>query len=260
MYIDEVGDPGLHSLDDERHRYLSLTGVIIDLDHVSEFVHPQLESLKQQFFGNHHHPDSPIVLHRKELVNGVRPFESLRNDELREKFNATLLDFLLTADYRVATVVIDKVEHVERYRTWRFDPYHYCLAVLAERYVLWFDRRGQQGDVMAESRGGKEDMRLKKSFNLLFNTGTDYVGADKIQRTLSSSQLKVKKKDNNIAGLQLADLLAHPSFKNTLTKSSKSNTTVSNAFGAKIADILESKKYLRNASGKTLGWGAKILP
>ena len=48
-----------------------------------------------------------------------------------------------------------------------------------------------QGDVMAESRGGKEDMRLKSSFVRLWKDGTDYVSPDQFQKALTSKQLKV---------------------------------------------------------------------
>lgn len=64
---------------------------------------------------------------------------------------------------------------------------------------------------MAESRGGKEDMRLKKSFERLWKEGTPYVPPEQFQRSLTSRQLKVKPKTANVSGLQLADLLAHPS-------------------------------------------------
>jgi hypothetical protein len=63
---------------------------------------------------------------------------------------------------------------------------------------------------MAESRGGKEDMRLKRFFSGLCEQGTQYVGPEQFQRALTSRQLKVKVKANNIAGLQIADILAHP--------------------------------------------------
>ncbi len=57
MYVDEVGNADLGSSDDPNHRYLSLTGVVIALDHVESVVHPQMEALKATYFGSH--PDDP---------------------------------------------------------------------------------------------------------------------------------------------------------------------------------------------------------
>lgn len=114
-------------------------------------------------------------------------------------------------EYTVISVCIDKKRHKEMYRTWRYDPYHYCLAIMLERYVFFLERIKGMGDVMAESRGGKEDNRLKDSFVRLWDTGTDYISPERFQSVLTSKQLKVKPKSSNISGLQLADIIAHTS-------------------------------------------------
>ena len=54
-------------------------------------------------------------------------------------------------------------------------------------------------------------MRLKKSFLRLWEQGTQFVEPGQFQERFTSKQLKVKTKTNNIAGLQLCDLLAHSS-------------------------------------------------
>lgn len=38
LYIDEVGNPDLGNTDNPNHRFLSLTGIIMDLKHVEERV------------------------------------------------------------------------------------------------------------------------------------------------------------------------------------------------------------------------------
>lgn len=127
IYIDEVGNPDLGSSDNPNHRFLSLTGVILDLGHVERSVHPQMEAIKSRFFRSH--PDDPVIFHRKEMVNFRPPFESLKEDELRGRFDAELLDLLAAWQYTVISVCLDKKKHKETYTTWRYDPYHYCLAV-----------------------------------------------------------------------------------------------------------------------------------
>ena len=91
--------------------------------------------------------------------------------------------------------------------------YHYCQEILLERFRLFLNINDAKGDVMFESRGGKEDMRLKKSFRQLMETGTRYLKADELKACLTSLELKVKPKAANIAGLQLADMLLHYSFR-----------------------------------------------
>lgn len=256
LYIDEVGNPDLGASADPNHRFLSLTGVALDLAYVDNTVFPVLEALKRKFFGSH--PDDPVVLHRKELVNKKPPFEALADTNVETAFNAELLALFQNWDYTVLTVVIDKLEHQQRYRTWRFDPYHYCLTVMVERYVLWLCQRDAQGDVMSESRGGKEDRRLKDSFERVFEQGSDFVPPEQFRARLTSRQLKVKSKANNIAGLQLADLMAHASFRATLAR--REGRPLPANFGGRIAAILEADKYHRNAAGVIEGWGRKWLP
>ncbi len=256
MYVDEVGNPDLASSSDPNHRFLCLAGVVFDLDYVMNVLSPELESLKFRYFGSH--PDDPIILHRKELLYSKPPFSVLKDLILKEQFNIELLQKLTEWDYTVNAVVIDKKEHSEKYSTWRYDPYHYCQEVLIERYRLFLDIRKTKGDIMFESRGSKEDMRLKKSFRSIMESGTHNLSADDLQEHFTSKELKVKSKQANIAGLQVADLIAHPvrrwCFKNIFNMHEVSNT-----FGDKVIEILESKKFFRY-NGLIISYGDKKLP
>ena len=252
IYIDEVGNPDLDSSDNPNHRFLSLTGVILELGYVGAVVHPQMEVLKAKYF--HHHPDEPIIFHRKEMVNAKPPFEILKDKTVVNKFDSELLALLESWDYTVLTVCLDKKMHKETYNIWRYDPYHYCMAVLLERFVFFLKRMNSQGDVMAESRGGKADMRLKDSFARLWEKGTDYVAPEQFKEALTSKQLKVKPKINNISGLQLADLIAHPSRNEILAEQDMLGRDVK-PFAMSVIEILQ-KKYDRR--GKEV-FGKKFL-
>jgi hypothetical protein len=252
IYVDEVGNPDLESSDNPNHRFLSLTGVIIRLDHVEVVVHPQMEALKAKHFG--HHPDEPIVFHRKEMTNCLGAFRILKNAAARVSFDRELLGLLSAWEYTVISVCLDKKKHKETYTTWRYDPYHYCLAVLLERFVFFLNINRARGDVMAESRGGKEDLRLKQAFARLCEKGTDYVDPAQFQRALTSRQLMVKSKANNISGLQLADLLAHPSRNEILLEHGLLGRDLA-PFAQEVVRILQSKYYQRD--GKV--YGKKLL-
>jgi len=139
-----------------------------------------MEALKARYFGSH--PDDPVIFHRKDLVNRRGSFFRLRDDGVRATFDTELLSLLRLWRYAVITVCLDKKAHREKYTTWQYDPYHYCLAVLLERFVYFLNRRGVQGDVIAESRGGKEDRRLKESFRRLCDKGSGYLGQRRCSR------------------------------------------------------------------------------
>lgn len=254
IYIDEVGNPDLESSDNPNHRFLSLTGVILELDYVGKVVHPQLEDLKTKYF--RHHPDDPIIFHRKEIVNKKPPFEILRDQAICKKFDKDLLNFLQEWEYIVVSVCIDKKRHRDTYSVWRYDPYHYCLMVLMERFMFFLRQKNCMGDAMAESRGGKEDRRLKDSFHRLMEKGTDFVDPTKFQAVFTSRQLKVKNKANNIAGLQIADLLAHPSRNEILAEQGLLEKDLA-PFAQHIIQILQNKYYQR--AGRIAGYGKKFI-
>jgi hypothetical protein len=252
MYVDEVGNSDINSSDNPNHRFLSLTGVIIDLDYVKNIVHTEMEQLKRDFFNSH--PDEPVIFHRKDMLNAKPPFTKLNNKEYRSSFDEKLLLYLREWDYVVITVCIDKLKHKETYSTWRYDPYHYCMSVLLERYVLFLERKNAYGDMMAESRGGKEDLRLKKSFVGLWDKGTEYIKSNDFHKVLTSKNLKIKPKYANISGLQLADLIAHPSRLEILIENGLINKKLP-VFGKKIIEILQNKYDRKN----NIVYGKKLL-
>ncbi len=248
MYVDEVGNSDLGSSDLLNHRFLSLTGIVIELEYVRDVIFPELEELKSKYFISH--PDEPVIFHRKELVNYRIPFAELRDDRIRASFNLELINCLKKWNYQIITVCLDKKNHKEIYSVWRYDPYHYSMALLIERFVFLLEQIDSTGDVLAESRGGKEDRRLKESFTKLFLNGTDYVEPERIQKVLSSKQLKVKPKKNNIAGLQIADILAHPSRNEILCENNIKGIRIA-PFAKIIIQVLQDKYY--KVDGKLYG-------
>jgi len=107
---------------------------------------------------------------------------------------------------------------------------------------------------MAESRGGKEDMRLKGSFHRLWDKGTEYVEPSQFKESFTSSQLKVKPKSANVSGLQLADLIAHPSRSEILDEQGLLGRPLA-SFSNKVKKILEHKYDRR---GETV-FGRKFI-
>lgn len=243
MYMDETGDDGLKRADDPRHRFLSLTGVIIELGHVGSAVYPEMERIKARYFDSH--PDEPVIFHRKELVNRRYPFQSLRDEGIEREFNRELLERMREWEYAVATVCLDKKGYADPR-----PPYHRCMAILLDVFARWLRTRGAQGDVMAEERGGREDMRTKEEFRNLWLRGTDATSPGQIQAALTSGDLKTKSKPSNIAGLQLADMLAHPS-RNEILRDNGLLEGPLGAFAQEIVEVLKTK-YVRDS---TTVWG-----
>jgi hypothetical protein len=253
LFIDEVGDADMKDADKPDRQYLSLTGVIMSIAHEQTVVEPALNILKARIF---HDPN--IVLHRTEIVYRRPPFECLEDVKLRTDFDQSILKLVENASYRVITVVIDKLEHTRRYQIWQANPYHYCLLALLERYVMWLQLANSYGDVMAESRGKKDNKKLCASYTRLFQKGTEYVGYKVFQQRLTSRELKIKEKSANVAGLQIADLIANPSMRSLICE--KTGTTMRADFGMHVVSILKKNKYRRSSNGTIAGRGTKWLP
>lgn len=256
LYIDESGDHTYSKINESEKRYLGTTGVIFESEYYRREFHQQFEDFKQKYFP--HSPDEPVILHRKELIGRHGPFWRLRDTEKEKAFNEDFLKLLQEKDYLVVSVVIDKRAHVDRYKESALHSYHYCLVAMLERYCGFLNFFNAQGDVVAESRGGKEDMQLKEAYQRAYESGTQFRGPEFFQKTLTSKEIKVKLKSANIAGLQLADLLAHP-CKNEILFEQKRIEKWEEVFGTKVCQCV-SKKYNRHVfQNRVQGYGKVFL-
>lgn len=252
MFVDEVGNGDLKSSVDPNHRYLSLTGVIVDMNGYEDGLDRWFRRLKREHFGN-----EEVIFHRREIIDRKPPFQVLRELNRAELFNTDLLCAIEHLEYVAITVVIDKLRHSERYGKWQFHSYHYCLTCVIERYVKWLDRQNGRGDVLAESRNRFEDEKLKNSYARFHKNGSRFVRDRLLLDRLTSNELKLKKKAN-INGLQLTDLIASPSFRNMLCL--RENVPMTAPFGRQVASILQSKYDRNPRDQKVEGYGCKWLP
>ncbi len=250
MYIDESGD---HTYSDAK-KYLGLTGIIFDNQYYREIFHPALEAFKQRHFP--HSPDEPVVLHRREIIDRKGRFGVLRDVSKKEEFNEDLLHFLDEHEFRIISVVIDKHAHQKKY-SYPLHPYHYCLLALLERYCELMNAYNVHGDVVAEGRGGREDMKLKEAYRNLFETGSYYHPAKFFQTSLTSREIKIKLKSANVAGLQLADLLAHPCKVEILFENDRQKEW-DGEFEKRVCDVIQ-KKYNKNDKTGRVKWYGKVF-
>ena len=113
---------------------------------------------------------------------------------------------------------------------------------------------------MVEKRGGKEDNKLQASYARLYELGTDHILAERWQERLTSKEIKFRLKSANVAGLQLTDLIAHPSRREILIEHGLVSDD-RDVFGDQICAILRQSKYHRNwKTGQIEGYGKKLLP
>lgn len=254
LFIDEVGNDDTKS---PSERFLSLTGIITKKRGHDNHIAPAIERLKSDFFG--HSPDNIVILHRRELVRREPPFECLWDQETNKAWETRLLQLIEELPYIAITVMIDKIEHSEKYQVWQFNPYHYCMRALVERFVLWLNRHRLTGDVVAEPRFKKQDKKLKKSFSYIYNHGTEHIPAATVQRCLTSREIKFAPKSANVSGLQLVEMIAHPSHQSL--RSEYTGELMTARFGLQVVEALKRARYSRKPGTRIIdGWGRKRLP
>lgn len=258
LYIDESGDHTYSDLYDISRRYLGLCGCVLELSYVNETFIPDMEALKREHFSTHD-PDEPVILHRNDITNRKGPFRVLRDDGKRERFDNALIDFFSQQQYKVITVVIDKKAHLESHGHLAWHPYHYCLLALLERYCGLLNHLGDRGDIMAESRGGSEDHHLKSAYRSIYHSGSRWRGPDFFQRAVTSKEIKLKKKKSNVAGLQIADLLAHPSKQEILKDTLILTDSDLGDYCRRIIPAIQTKYNRQLYTGRIEGYGKIFL-
>lgn len=257
MYVDETGDHSLRSIKDSFNKYLSLTGIIIKADNAVNHLYPSFESLKQKYFP-HHCKDNPVVFHRTDIVARRGPFACLQDEEIRQQFDLDLLLSMMEAEFEIVTVLIDKDKFNRKYTKWKTDTYHYCMRCLVERFHRHLYTNKGVGDIMFETRNPNADKKLANSYRRIYNGGTENVKAHHLQTTLTSGELKLSNKKKNIAGVQLADLLAFPS-RRFLLDHYKIQPIIEYTHADTIIDTVIKPK-LRRWKGDIEGIGIKLLP
>lgn len=256
LYIDESGDHTYRKTTGI-DRYLCLTGVAIDTEFYRDEFHPQFIDFKQKHFP--HNPDDPVILHREDIVNRRGPFWRLRDKTSEDAFNNELLNIFKEQRYGIFAVVIDKISNKFRYGFAALHPYHYCMVAILERYCGFLNYFNAEGDVMAESRGKTEDTQLKEAYIRLYESGTKFRSKDFFQKVLTSKEIKIKKKSDNISGLQFADLLANPCRRDVLYEYNLIEKEGNN-FTKKILDIIQDKYNRHLYDCRVKGYGKILLP
>ncbi len=106
LYIDESGDHTYNLLDQPSHRYLGLMGVWFEQRTAYVRFADELKAFERRLFGPR--PDSPVILHRSDIINRKGPFGILCDEGTRRRFDEGLIDLVASAGFTMVLVVIDK--------------------------------------------------------------------------------------------------------------------------------------------------------
>ena len=260
IYIDEIGNEKLCKKTEENNneRFLTLTGIISEAEYCKSTIAPKLEELKCKHFPNHH-PDDPLVFHASEMRSLRPPYAALRDEASRAAFNSDFLALVGSLNVTLISVTADKTHfNVVYFATGDGnpqDPYLMCLLFLIERYYLFLQDHGGHGDVMIEARDSNKDKYVRRQYDYIFANKIGYI--KDFRERLTSREIKIKPKSQNIAGLQLADMIGPCIRKNMINEKSTAPKTDIAAFESALYERVKGKLRC-SASGKTEGYGVKF--
>ncbi len=258
LYIDESGDHSVRGIKSCQwdKRYLALLGCQFEEDYCKKHFSAALQEFKTKHFGDE--LDEPVILHREEISAKTRPFHVLKDPVKNSLFCSELLAFVEQSRFTAYIVVIDKVSTSSKwYGLADSHPYHIGLLAMLERFCgnLAFSR--SNGDVMAEARGGREDMQLKAAYRAIYDGGSSFKPSEFFQKTLSTKEIKIKPKTANTPGLQFSDILAYPAKMRLLEEYGRNKPAT--GFTKEMADVLNKKYNRRYANGRVSGYGKIFL-
>jgi len=256
LYVDETGHDQLKTMRTDGQIFLSLTGIAMRVDHSRDYLKPSMDWIKANIF--EHDPDAPMIFHRKDIRGYKGLYQKLRDDEKKRLYDKAILRLFSNTEYVVITALLDK-QWMLRQSTWdRKHPYHYLMEIMVEKYAQLLKRKGDIGDIFVEGRAAKQNKALEAAFNGFRISGTYYVNATDLQSRIRAKSLKFRSKSDDCAGLQLCDLLAHPSH--IYIRQQMGHDVTLGPFAQKIIEILVRSKYDRSGTGKIQGYGIKHLP
>ena len=240
MFLDESGDHSL-SFIDPQYPVFVLGGVIMDKDYAEGPLVDSLTRFKSELFDN---PD--IILHTSDISRNRNGFEPLKEPSFRRLFYERLNDLMATLPYSVIACAVKKTEHLARYELAALDPYLLSLGILVERFCFEIGNVNDGGAIVAESRNSVLDSSLVAGWRNLQQNGTYYLEAETIDNRIS--ELELRNKSENIAGLQLADLVVSPIGRHVIGKSDKLDWEI------------VRQKFRRSYAGRIDGYGLIVLP
>ena len=212
IYVDESGDHGLKSIDPEYPIFCLAFCIIKKTDYAS-IICPSIQELKFKYWGHEF-----VNLHSSDIKKQQGDFAFLRSSEkIREEFFEDLNSMIKKAPMNIVASVIQKDNLKKRYSN-PYNPYEISLLFCMEKMLFFLRDQKQKGKstkIIFESRGHKEDNELELEFRRICDNEGSW-GYRSLDFKIMNFESAFVSKQENLAGLQIADLIARPIGLNSL--------------------------------------------
>ena len=231
-FFDECGDHAMSKIDKDFPLFV-LALIIVERQAYSEHILSMVNRLKLKYW-NH----EGVNLHSRDIRKQKGPYSFLRDNHKYIDFMEEIGEFVDSLTFTLFITGINKEKHLKWHGSNARNPYHVALAFTMER-VLHFMESNDETELplIAEARGEKENQELEREFYKIMTMGTKQTASEGFKKL--TCPLVFKSKKHNIAGIQIADLCAHPCARYIL-KPEQDN---------RAYDIVSSKMYSNKISG-----------
>lgn len=222
LYLDESETNKKHMI----HAY-AIGGVIIKDTYHDSVIKPQLESIKQKIWSDI--PNySDIILHEKEVKDATEhrvDKSTVKSEYIRFYNNVNNCSNLykelsiLLRSSDITTIGCVAVE--ERLKT-NFpvnlsnNCSSICMQIIIENFCHFLYQKNAIGNIQYEAREISQNIEMSQHFHQIKAIGTMYVNSKSIQKYIRNIDFPTKQE--NIAGLQLADFIPNQIAKKSIGK------------------------------------------
>ncbi len=241
MFLDESGDHSLEKIDASYPMFV-LAGCIFDFEYYLQEAEKRVNELKLKHFRK-----TNIILRSYDIRKQKGDFVCLVDRKKRESLYEAIDNLVEGLNFTVIAAVINKTKLKGQYGHPK-NPYHLCLQFILERSVMYLGRSNEKMMFRIESRETHNDQKLSEVYERFRNNDHRLFSKDEIQSKLTD--LSFNQKTQNIAGMQIADLVAYPIGKWVLD-SNKEN---------KAFTIIEKKLHRKPRTDRYLNYGLKVFP
>lgn len=239
LFLDESGDASLNKVDPRWDTFV-LCGILFSEPNYKQF-NQALINLKLKIF-----KDPKVVFHSYDIRRLKGPFKILRDDDLKAQFYEEMSKIFNDFEYTVFASIIDKPRYRKKYPK-RDQAYEESLMFIAERAINMINKSHDKLIFCLEKRNNSKNRILKKYYQKFLNYGTVY--CSNLDFECCEPVLEFRDKNQQVNGIELADICAYPIAWNQLNPG-KNHPTL---------DQFQSKIY-RRFDGLLSGYGLKLFP
>lgn len=241
LFLDESGDHNLR-VGDRLYPVFVLGGVLVDDVYALGELEDEVRRFKRELCGR-----DDLVLHTADIARNRNGFGALVAPAVRARFYERLNALVRSLRFETIACAAHKDVYVARHGVSAADPYAVGLRVLAEQLCHAVGGAPGTARIVAERRGPALDRQLDLTWAALRLQGAGSVTPATVRERIVG--LEHRHKHENVAGLQLADLVVSPIGRHVLGKPAREDVR-----------IVEEKLRRRAGGGGYLGIGLTVLP